>query len=135
MLRLKDIREYISSLGIAEDEQVYTGKLDNKKLKSIGVYSRKLEGTARIALGGLKNTSYDIKPVSLLIHWNKSQTETEEAAYKLFGMLQEVTNITIGDTFIHFISMMVPEPQGVGTDDSGVYEYAIWVDFIYKKED
>ena len=31
MLRLTDIRAWISSLGPAEDDCVYIGKLDNKK--------------------------------------------------------------------------------------------------------
>ena len=37
MLKTTDIREWIASLGIAEDEHVYMGKLDNKQQKSIGV--------------------------------------------------------------------------------------------------
>ncbi len=36
MLSLKDIRQYISDLSIAEDDNVYMGKLDNKSQKSIG---------------------------------------------------------------------------------------------------
>ena len=42
MLKTTDIREWIASLGIAEDEHVYMGKLDNKQQKSIGVYSLSL---------------------------------------------------------------------------------------------
>ena len=29
---------------------------------------------------------------------------------------------------------MVPEPQDVGTDDNGVYEYVIWLDFVYQRK-
>ena len=35
MLTLPEIREWIVTLGIAEDENVYIGKLDNKKQKSV----------------------------------------------------------------------------------------------------
>ena len=38
MLKLTEIRQWIASLGIAEDQHVYIGKLDNKQQKSIGVY-------------------------------------------------------------------------------------------------
>lgn len=133
MVTLADIREYIAGLGIAANDRVYIGKLDSKQEKSIGVYSRKLEGPARTALGGLKNLSYGIKPVSLLVHWNKSKTESEAAAHKLFDLLQEIKNVTIGGTHIQFIQLMVPEPQDVGTDDNGVYEYVIWIDLIYRR--
>ena len=133
MLSLKDIRQYISDLNIAADDNVYIGKLDNKKQKSIGVYSRPTSGPVNVAIGGIECTTYDTKPVSLLIHWSKSKDETEKAAYNLFEKLRSVTSLTIGDTSINYLRLMVPEPQDVGTDDSGVYEYVIWLDFIYER--
>lgn len=133
MLALYDIRQYISSLGIAADDNVYIGKLDSKKQKSIGVYSRPTSGPANIAIGGLECTTYDTKPVSLLVHWSKSKDETERTAYDLFEKLRSVTSLTIGDTHINYLRLMVPEPQDVGTDDDGVYEYVIWLDFIYER--
>ncbi len=134
MLALYDIRQYISSLGIAADDNVYIGKLDSKKQKSIGVYSRPTSGPANIAIGGLECTTYDTKPVSLLIHWSKSKDEAERTAYDLFEKLKSVTSLTIGDTHINYLRLMVPEPQDVGTDDDGVYEYVIWLDFIYQRK-
>lgn len=133
MLTLKDIRQYISSLNIAVDDNVYMGKLDNKKQKSIGVYSRPTSGPANIAIGGLECTTYDTKPISILIHWSKSKDETERTAYNLFEKLRNVTSLTIGDTHINYLRLMVPEPQDVGSDDAGVYEYIIWLDFIYER--
>ncbi len=135
MLALKDIRQYISSLEIAADDNVYIGKLDNKKQKSIGVYSRPTSGPANIAIGGLECTTYDTKPISLLVHWNKIKDETERTAYNLYVKLRNVTSLTIGDTHINYLRLMVPEPQDVGSDDAGVYEYVIWLDFIYSRKD
>ncbi|WP_124067388.1 minor capsid protein [Clostridium sp. E02] len=133
MLALKDIRQYISGLEIVADDNVYIGKLDNKKQKSIGVYSRPISGPANIAIGGLECTTYDTKPVSLLIHWSKSKDETEKTAYNLFEKLRSVSSLTIGDIHINYLRLMVPEPQDVGSDDTGVYEYVIWLDFIYER--
>lgn len=133
MLPLKDIRQYISSLGIAEDDNVYIGKLDNKKQKSIGIYSRPTSGPVNVAIGGLECTTFDTKPISILIHWNKSKDESERMAYNLYEKLRSVTSLTIGDTHINYLRLMVPEPQDVGTDDAGVYEYVIWLDFIYER--
>ena len=133
MLSLKDIRQYISGLAVAEDDNVYIGKLDNKKQKSIGVYSRPSSGPANIAIGGLECTTYETKPVSLLIHWNKSKDESEKKAFELYEKLRSVTSLTIGDTHINYLCLMVPEPQDVGSDDAGVYEYVIWLDFIYER--
>ena len=134
MLKTTDIREWIASLGIAEDEHVYMGKLDNKQQKSIGVYSRSSSGPPNIALGGLDYTIYDVRPISLLVHWNRSKPESEAAAYELFESIRNVSSLDIGDTHINYIRLMVPEPQDVGTDDNGVYEYVIWLDFIYQRK-
>lgn len=134
MLTLKDIRQYISSLGIAADSNVYIGKLDSKKEKSIGVYNRKMDGPARIALGGLSYTSYGTRPISLLVHWNRSASESEEAAYKLYEKLLNESSLTLGDTEVRFLALQVPQPVDVGTDDDGVYEYVIWLDFIYQRK-
>lgn len=133
MLSITEIREYISSLGIAEDDRVYIGKLDNKKPQSIGVYSRSSSGNANIPLGGIQNSTYDIRPVSLLVHWNKSKPETEKEAYRLYELLRDAGRVEIGGIKVNYIRMMVPEPQDVGTDDNGIYEYVIWLDFIYQK--
>lgn len=135
MLTLKDIRGYIAGLGIADDDHVYIGKLDNKKQRSIGVYSRPGNGRPYIALGGLEYTSYDTKQISLLVHWDKNKDTAERAANDLFTKLNNVSNLEIGDTHINYLCLMVPEPQDVGTDDNGVYEYVIWVDVIYQRGD
>lgn len=134
MLPLKDIRQYIASLGFAADEKVYIGKLDSKKPKSIGVYGRGATGEPHMALGGLDCTTYGVRPVSLLVHWTRSQPESEAAAYELFEKLRGVTSLTIGETHINYLRLMVPEPQDVGTDDDGVYEYVIWLDFLYERK-
>lgn len=134
MMTLKDIRQYISGLGIAADSNVYIGKLDSKQDRSIGVYNRKADGPAQIALGGLSNTTYGIRPISLLIHWNRSVSDSEEAAYKLYEKLLNESSLVIGDTNVHFLILQVPQPVDVGTDDNGVYEYVIWLDFIYERK-
>ena len=134
MLKLTEIRQWIASLGIAEDQHVYIGKLDNKQQKSIGVYGRNGSGSPGIALGGLECTTYDTKRLSLLVHWTTRKAESEVAAYELFEKLRNVSNLDIGDTHINYLRLMVPVPQDVGTDEGGVYEYVIWLDLIYERK-
>lgn len=134
MIPLKDIRQWVAGLGIAENDRVYIGKLDNKQQRSIGVYSRKTDGPPAIALGGLECTTYAARPLSLLVHWTRRQPESEAAAWELYEKLLETTSLDIGDTHIHCLSLQVPEPQDVGTDEGGVYEYVIWLDLIYERK-
>lgn len=134
MLSLIGIRQYISDLNIADDSNVYIGKLDNKKQKSIGVYNRKSEGALNVPLGGLKKSSYGIKGISLLVHWNKSVRDSEKAAYQLFDSLISSENLKIDGNDIYYIRFNTSGPVDVGTDSNGVYEYVIWIDFIYERK-
>jgi hypothetical protein len=131
MLTLDDIRGYIA--GIVDGSNVYIGKLNNKKDHSVGVYHRQGNGPPVTALGGYEYSSYDIRRISLLVHWDKDVQASEEAAYNLYEKLKNVSSLSIGDTPINCIILQVPEPIAVGTDDNGVYEYVIWLDFIFGK--
>lgn len=134
MLTLEDIQSFIYGLGLAEPGSVYIGKLDNKKEESIGVYSRRADGPPVMALGGYACSSYAIRRISLLVHWNRDKAESEDAAVRLYQKLLTQSCLMVGTTFISCLALQVPEPQDVGTDENGVYEYVIWVDFIYQKE-
>lgn len=134
MLTLKDVRQYISGLQIAADDRVYIGKLDNKKEKSIGVYPRKGNGPPMTALGGTACSTYGVRRISLLVHWNRSVSESEAAAMTLYEKLLNESSLMIGETEIRFLILQMPEPEPVGTDDNGVYEYVIWLDFVYQRK-
>lgn len=135
MVYLSDVRDFISSLNFVDDEHVYSGKLEDKKDKSVGVYSRKTATPDNIPLGGLIQKSFDFKQISILVHWNKSQRDTEKAAVELFRLLQKQKDFAIGQKRGKFILMGMSEPQSVDTDDNGIYEYVIWCDIYYEREE
>lgn len=130
-MMLSDVRDYIESLGIAE--HVYSGKLDAKKEKSIGVYNSKHEQAYRTAIGGPELESYGTKYITLLVHWNKSQRETEKAATDLFKKVAAAREEKINDVTMKFI-LPIYDLQDVGTDDNGIYEMVIEAAIIYVKE-
>ena len=77
MISLKDIKDWLKQFDIAE--HYYMGKLDNKQDKSIGIYQRRTSDQPRMCIG--EKSSYDIKPVSILMHWSNDADETEEILY------------------------------------------------------
>lgn len=131
MLLLSDVRDFLKTLGIAD--YYYIGKLDNKKEKSVGVYQREKQGYS-IALGGSKNKKYDVKSVSILIHWNKNARETEERALLIFEKLENLRQITMGNTLVYYVVPSINEPVDVGSDDAGVYERVIWIDIYFERK-
>ena len=133
MLGIGDVRDYIAGLGIADNNNVYCGKLDNKKDKSIGVYNLNRQRPQQTAVGGLNNSSYRIKSVSILVHWNKSVRDTEETSEQLYNMLRDTNNKIINDTKLLFTKMQVDGPVDVGTDDKGIFESVIELDIYYER--
>lgn len=129
MLGIGDVRDYIAGLGIADNTNVYCGKLDDKKNKSIGVYNNNKQRPVQMAVGGLNNSSYRVKSVSILVHWNTSVRETEKTAEQLYNMLRDMNHITINDTKVFFTKMLVD----VGTDDKGIFESVIELDIYYER--
>ena len=128
-----DVRDYIAGLGIADNNNVYCGKLDNKKDKSIGVYNLNRQRPPQTAVGGLNNSSYRIKSISILVHWNTSVRDTEKAAEQLYNILRDTNNKIINDTKLLFNKMQVDGPVDVGTDDKGIFESVIELDIYYER--
>jgi hypothetical protein len=133
MLGIGDVRDYIAGLGIADNNNVYCGKLDNKKDKSIGVYNLNRQRPPQTAVGGLNNSSYRIKSISILVHWNTSVRDTEKAAEQLYNMLRDTNNKIINDKKLLFTKMQVDGPVDVGTDDKGIFESVIELDIYYER--
>lgn len=129
-MRLRDIRDYAASLGIAADDNCYCGKMEDKKEKSIGIYPLKNRQQGSIPLGGTDNSSYGVKAVSLLVHWNRSPTESEAAADTLQAALVSCRDAAINGRTIKFIFATYDEPVPVDTDENGIYEYVIEC-FVY----
>lgn len=134
-MRLEDIKEYVSHLGIAEPKHCYMGKMDAKEMKSIGSYHRRRAGPPKIPLGGIENASHEVFPVSFLVHWSKSPRETEGIARKFYEKLRDMRDVEVNGKRILFTVMQVPEPQDVGTDEKGIYEMVVEADFYYERSE
>lgn len=132
MITLAEVRDWIKTFNAANN--YYIGKLDNKQENSIGIYQRKTIDGPRVAIGGRSLASYDVKSISILIHWNKNANETEKRAQYLYNRLFEAESVVIGETPIKMIALLENEPVDVGTDDNNVYERVIELDLYYERE-
>lgn len=132
MITLAEVRDWIKTFNAANN--YYIGKIDNKQENSIGIYQRKTIDGPRVAIGGRSLTSYDVKSISILIHWNKNANETEKRAQYLYNRLFEAESVVIGGTPIKMIALLQNDPVDVGTDDNNVYERVIELDLYYERE-
>ncbi|MCD8025358.1 MAG: hypothetical protein LUF33_00035 [Clostridiales bacterium] len=126
-----DIRDWLKEFDIAE--HYYTGRIDSKQDKSLGVYTLKRSAPPVTAIGAA--STYDIAGVSLLLHWNNNASETEAAARSLYESLRTVKDVSVGNTQVYLIELLVPEPIDVGTEElSGVYERVIEFNLYYERK-
>lgn len=133
MIHLKDVNEWLKTLEVKFDNY-YIGFLDKKKDKSLGVYNLKRDNRPIIAIGGIENSSYNVKKISLLVHYNQASDETEEIANQLFEEIMNSRPRTIGKYKVYFIGMLNNEAIDVGRDDKGICEYVIEFEIYYKRE-
>lgn len=132
---LSEIKDYLKTLNVAEHYSV--GKIENSKQKSLGVYSD--SSTRRVEAIG-RNSSYGTLRIRLLLHWNKSAVETEEAARELFSKIRYIQDLDLTESdssslyvYIEYIEWDYDSPVFVGTDDNGVFEYVISGIVFYRR--
>ena len=131
-MTLADIRDWLKTFQIAD--HYYIGRLDNKREKSLGVYDLPRREAPVTALGGEAYSSYGVKNVSLLLHWNRNAAETEAAAERLWDALRSTVHADLpGGEHIQFVEPLVPAPISVDADPNGVYEYVIETKIYYRR--
>lgn len=118
---LSEVKDYLKT--IIDCPQWYSGKIDGTVEQCIGIYSVK-GPIPNIALGGLANTSYSTKAISILVHWGKNSNVAEQKAQEVYNDLFAQSAVIGGKRVIKF-DMRTSEAVGVGTDSNGIYEYVI----------
>ena len=132
MVLLEDIRDWLKSYELFNN--YYIGRLDTKKLNSLGVYNLQDTGRREV-IGGLKK--YKKKGISLLIHGDTNKTTTERKAWSLYEKLEELIYTCeypqIGSKKVYFIELLNNEPIDVDQDANSIYEYVIELNIYFEK--
>lgn len=129
MITLKDVRTFLKTK--IQCDNWYGGKIDANKDKCIGIYN--IQGNKPyIALGGLENTSYSSKAISILVHWTNNSNTAEEKAQEVYNALFGQTGEIAGHRVISF-DMQTDEPVSIGADSNGIFEYVINLKIKYER--
>lgn len=127
-MTLAEILEWLET--VVDCPQFYIGKVGDKP-QSITIYNT-TGPPPRIAIGGLNNTSYTNKSISLLVHWGKSPSAAEQKAQEVYNAMFG-QSAEIGGKKVIMFQMKTSEPIGVGNDTDGFYEYVIEVNIIHER--
>lgn len=125
---LSEIREYLKSK--IDNPQWYLNKVGDKE-QSITIYNT-VGPAPRIALGGLEQTSFTTKAISILVHWGKESNKAELKAQEVYNALFGQDGTIGGKRVIQF-KMKTDFPIYVGTDSEGIIEYVIETIIYYER--
>lgn len=100
-----------------------TGKIDNNAEKAICFYNSKRTLAYDARVGGKKNKSTNIKPITILLKFTKNQDSAETMAQKIYDFYCE-RSFFIEEKRI-FVEMLYDDPIYLGTDENGVFEYSL----------
>lgn len=104
-----------------------TGKIDRNSEKAICFYPSKREYAYQGVLGGKANKTTVIKPITILLRYTKNQLNAEEMAKSIFDFFNERSFFMKRKKV--FVIMPYNDPVYLGTDEFGVFEYTIEIDF------
>lgn len=98
----------------------------------IGVYNGKTTGSARICVGGRKNTKYQEAAFTILVHWTTSPVTAEAKSREVYNLFYGLSNTDMDG--IRVISADPgQQPEWAGRDSRSVCEYVIRLKIIYER--
>lgn len=132
MLGLAEIRDYLKGLGVIGATWTI-GRYESEKELRACVYQRPDYSDTQVAIGGRTATKTVRKRCAVLIHWNRNARQTEEAAWALYEALRFNPRPTIAGVRVAYVDLDLPEPIDLGSDDNGIFERLLWVNFFFEE--
>ena len=129
-MTLKQYKDYFKE-NFKWTDSISTGKIDNNQEKAICFYNSNRNLAYVGTIGGLKNKSTNIKPITILLRYTKIQNNAEIMAQQIYDFFNE-RSFFINQKRI-FTQMIYSEPISLGTDDENVYEYSIELNFYEER--
>lgn len=110
----------------------FNSTIDKSLNQCIGIY-RRTAGKIQ-AIGGPNNGSYDVLPLSIVIHWTEDAGQCEIMANLLYSELNSIIKETLptGPVLV-FAQLQDANPVWVGRGDNNIAESVIRVNINYER--
>jgi len=131
IMKTTEFTQYLKDLFPLAD--FYTGMINKSNPKCVGVYAKGRAGS-ELAIGGVVNTSSNILPISLLIHWTESTTLCETMANDIYDALLGQYDFTIAGRRVISVKLLDSCPVDVSRDAGNIVEMVIRANIIYERE-
>lgn len=126
-MNLKEYKDYFKAT-FPWTEAISIGKIDNNQEKAICFYN---SNRGLPPIKSVDMSSYNIKPITILLRYTKNQDTAETMANSIYEFLDE--RIFKVNKKQVIAQLVYSEPINLGTDDNGVYEYSFEINFIEER--
>ena len=113
-------------------DSISVGRIDQNADRAVCFYNSRFTAPKFTALGGKQNKGYKTVPVTVLLRWTNSPVKAAEKAQELYDFFDEKTFVI--DNKRVFVISRYDSPIDLGSDDKGVCEYSLELDFYINKE-
>lgn len=130
MMKTTEFTQYLKSLFPLAT--FFTGTINKTNPKCIGVYAKGRYAPTN-TLGGVQNSSYNILPTSILVHWTESTTECETIANSIYETLEASPDSIIGGRRVVKFELLDSCPVDVDRDENNIVEMVIRLNILYER--
>lgn len=131
IMPVTDFTQYMKQLFPAI--KFYTGAINRNESECVGIFLKNASPSP-IALGGVQNTSSNILPLRILVHWTENSATCEGIANSIYDELFGQSNFYINGRRIISINMLDSSPIDIDRDERGVAEMVIRLNIVYERE-
>ena len=123
------VSDFVQTLKAKYPDIKFLNGCVSKDEKCVGVYAR---GNATPVSAISVKPSYNVLPVTLLVHWGENSKDCEIMANTLYEGLEAGIN-TINGVRVIQIQMMDSAPVNIGRDDNNTCEMTLRINIFYER--
>lgn len=128
---LKAIRDFFQT-EYGWSDSISVGRINKNSDRAVCFYHSKHPAPKQSALGGKENKSFVLLPVTVLLRFTNSPEKAAEKAQELYDFFDEKTFVIENKRV--FVISRYDFPIDLGSDDKGVCENSLELDFYINKE-
>lgn len=128
---LKAIRDFFQT-EYGWTDSISVGRIDKNSDRAVCFYHSKHAAPKITALGGKANKSFKLLPVTVLLRFTNSPVKAAEKAQELYDFFDEKTFVIENKRV--FVISRYDYPIDLDSDENGVCEYSLELDFYINKE-
>jgi hypothetical protein len=129
-MRVNDLITYLQTQFTTT--KFYNGTINKTDKQCIGVFLGQKEG-AILPLGGVGNSTFNILPIKIMVHWTANADTCEQMAQSVYDKLLSAQNVTVGSEKIFRFEMLDCGPISINRDEGNICEMIIRTNIYYER--